>query len=64
MKVGERVGVYAKEHGIMNKFLAEKAGVTDSKMSFILNGRQEIGCIELYNICQALGVPMEQFCKE
>jgi plasmid maintenance system antidote protein VapI len=64
MKVGEKLGVYVREHGIMNKFLAEKVGVTDSKMSFILNGRQEITPIELYRACKALDVPMEQFCEE
>ena len=64
MKVGERIGVYVREHGIMNKFLAEKAEVTDQKMSLILNGKQEIGVIEYYKVCNALNVPMEQFIEE
>ena len=64
MKVGERIGVYVREHGIMNKFLAEKAEVTDQKMSLILKGKQEVGVIEYYKICKALNVPMEQFIEE
>ena len=52
---------YAEEHGIRNKFLAAKVGVTDSKMSFILHERQKIGCIELFKLSEALGVPMETF---
>ena len=63
-KVGERVRIIAKSRGVTNKFLAEKAGVTDSKMSLILNGKQEIGCLELFRISEALHVPMKEFCRE
>lgn len=64
MTVGEKVGNYAREHGVMNKFLAEKAEVSDAKISLILNGKQEIGVIEYYKICQALSVPMETFLED
>ena len=64
MTVGERVKVYALEHGVMFKFLAEKSGTTSSKMSLFLNGKRDIGIIEYYNICKALDVPMDTFIKE
>lgn len=64
MTIGEKVGIYAKEHGIMNKFLAEKAEVTDAKISLIFKGKQEIGVIEFYKMCQALNVPMETFLED
>lgn len=64
MTVGERIKEYIQERGIMQRFLAEKAGIDDSKMSKILNGARDIGLIEYYKVCQALGVPMETFVKE
>ena len=64
MTVGERIKAYTQERGIKQRFLAEKADVDDSKMSKILNGTQEIGLFEYFNICQALDVPMETFMTE
>lgn len=62
--IGVNIKKYAQEHGIMNRFLAEKAGVPDAKMSLILNGKQEIGVLEFFKICEALNVPAENFVKE
>ena len=64
MTIGERIANYTRDHGVMNKFLAEKAEVSDAKISLILKGKQEIGVIEYYKICKALNVPMEQFIEE
>lgn len=64
MTIGQKIRDYADEHGVMNKFLAEKAEVTNTKISLILNGKQEIGLIEYYKICQALNVPMETFLED
>ena len=64
MTVGERIKEYIQERGIKQRFLSEKAGVDDSKMSKILNGTLDIGLVEYYRLCQALDVPMETFVKE
>ena len=64
MTIGERIKEYADSKGIKNRFLAEKAGVSDSKMSRILNGESNITVIEYFYICKALGVPMEHFLEE
>lgn len=62
--IGVNIKKYAQEHGIMNRFLAEKAEVPNGKMSLILNGKQEIGVLEFFKICEALNVPAETFVKE
>ena len=64
MTLGEKIKVYADEHGIMQKFLAEKAEMSTSQMSSILNGKNNINVIQYYNVCKALGVPMEYFVEE
>ena len=64
MTIGEKIKAYANSKGIKNTYLAEKAGVTDSKMSRILNGEREINVIEYYCICQALDVSMEYFVEQ
>ena len=61
MTVGERIKAYAEEHGIMQKYLAEKAGISTSQMSLVLNGKNNLNVIQYYNVCKALGVPMEFF---
>lgn len=64
MTIGERVKEYIQERGIKQRFLAENAEVDDSKISRFLNGTQDIGVLEYYKVCEALGVPMETFIKE
>ena len=64
MTIGERIKDYADSKGIKNKFLAENAGVSDSKMSKILQGKMNVSVIEYYAICKALDVPMEYFMEE
>lgn len=61
MTIGEKIKAYADSNGIKNRFLAEKAGVTDSRMSRILKGQLDINVLEYYYICKALDVPMDYF---
>ena len=63
MTIGERIKKYSDSKGVKNRFLAEKAGVTASTMSKILNGQREISVIEYYGVCKALDVPMEFFVR-
>ena len=64
MEIGEKIKAYVDEHGIMQKFLAEKAGITPSQMSLVMSGQRTLNVIEYYNICKALNVPMEYFMEE
>lgn len=59
--VQKRIKDYLTEHGIKQGFLAEKLGVTDSIISAMLNGNRNIDCIEYFEICRALDVPLETF---
>lgn len=59
--VQKRIKAYLTEHGIKQGFLAEKLGVADSIISAMLNGNRNIDCIEYFEICRALDVPLETF---
>lgn len=62
--VGKRIGQYLTDNGIMQSFVAEKAGISKSKMSDICNKDRSIDCITYYKICKALNTPLEQFLKD
>lgn len=64
MEIGEKIKVYADEHGIMQKFLAEKSGMTPSQMSLVMSGQRTLNVIEYFNICKALNVSMEYFMED
>lgn len=60
--VGAKIKAYLVENGIKQTFLAQKAGLTDSRVSDICNGSaQRIDCIEYYKICKALNLDLEYF---
>lgn len=62
--IGANIKKYLDENGIKQGFLAEKVGMTPSKMSDICNKGRTIDCITYYKICRALNVPLEQFISE
>lgn len=64
MKVGERIKRYLEENGIKQTFVADKAGITVSKMNDICNRGKSIDCVTYYKVCTALGVPLESFLQE
>ena len=47
MNVQERVAKYIQEHGIMQRFIVEKTGMTSVKVSNILNLKQKMTADEL-----------------
>lgn len=59
--IGKLIKEYLQDKGIKQNYVAEKAGITDNAMSDICNGKRDIGCIEYYKICKAIGVPLEYF---
>ena len=54
MNVQERVAEYVQENGIMQKFIAEKTGLSPVKVSNILNLNQKMTADELELFCKAL----------
>ena len=58
----EAVRSTIKNKGIKNKFVAEKIGISERKLSDILNGRKTIDVDIVCSIIKALGVsPNELF---
>lgn len=54
MNVQERVAQYVQNNGIMQKFIAEKTGLSTVKVSNILNLNQKMTADELELFCKAL----------
>ena len=53
MNVQERVAEYVQNNGIMQKFIAEKTGLSAVKVSNILNLNQKMTADELELFCKA-----------
>lgn len=56
MELNENIKKYLEEHGITQKFLCDKTGITPEKISNILNGKRKITGEELLKVAQALNV--------
>lgn len=63
MDIGKKIKEYADLRGIKYRYLAEKAGVSDSVMSKMLSDQRDINVLEYYDICKALDVPMDYFVR-
>ena len=60
---GELIKEYIDERGIKQTKLAANVGVSNQKMNYILNGKQEI-TFKLYeSICDALNEDLYKFSK-
>lgn len=64
MSIGASIKEYIDEKGIKQAFLVEKAGISQYKVSNILNEKREIKVTEYYLICKALEVPFDKFIKQ
>lgn len=54
MNVQERVAEYVQNNGIMQKFIADKTGMTTVKVSNILNLNQKMTADDFELFCKAL----------
>lgn len=54
MNVQQRVAAYVQNNGIMQKFIAEKTGLSPVKVSQILNLNQKMTADEFELFCKAL----------
>lgn len=64
MKINERIKDYRLSKGITQKYIAEKAGISNKKLSFIENGNVELKAKDLISISKALEVPVSFFTNE
>ena len=63
MTTGEMIKEYIDERGIKQTKLAANVGVSNQKMNYILNGKQEI-TFRLYElICETLNEDLYKFSK-
>jgi transcriptional regulator with XRE-family HTH domain len=63
MNVQERVAEYVQNNGIMQKFIAERTGLSAVKVSNILNLNQKMTADELELFCRALRKEPGEFIK-
>ena len=61
MSIYQKVRAYIEEHGIKQKVVAEKAGISAVTFSAIMNGKRTLYAEDLRAICMALNVPPETF---
>jgi transcriptional regulator with XRE-family HTH domain len=54
--VNEKIKEYIESHGITQKFLCEKTGITPEKMSNLINGKRKVTGEELLLISKALDI--------
>ena len=59
--VGRRIKEYMASKGIKQTFVADQVGITNARLSEILNKGRSIDCETYYKICKALNVPLETF---
>ena len=52
---------YLIENGLKQSYLSEKTGIPSPILNMILNDNRKIEANEYMRICDALGVPLEQF---
>lgn len=62
--VGKRINEYMTANGIKQSFVAERVGITPSRMSNILTKGSTIDCVLYYKICKVLNVPLETFLED
>lgn len=55
---------YIEENGIKQKYIAEKANMSEPKLSSILNGNRKCEVGEYASICNVLGVSFDAFVSE
>lgn len=55
---------YIDEHGIKQKYIAERTKIPESKLSLIINGKRKCEVGEYASICNALEVSVEMFIKK
>lgn len=62
--VGKRIKKYLDSKGIKQNFLVEKTSMNANQISDICNSSRKIDCVEYYEICKALDVPLDFFMKD
>ena len=59
--LGFRIKEYITQSGLKFGVIADRAGIPLNTFSAMINGKRKITAEEYFSICNALGVPLEQF---
>ena len=59
--VGVKIKQYLSDHGITQKFVADKAGIDEKIFSDICRGVRKVEVTEYFRICNALNLPLDYF---
>lgn len=63
MKVYQKIAKYISENGIKQKYISDKTGIPENKLSLLLNGKLRMKADEFVEIVLALGVDANYFIK-
>lgn len=58
---GSDIKVYLVKNGLKQSYVAEKAGISETIFCMMLNDKRRIEVNEYMRICDAIGVPLDQF---
>lgn len=58
---GSDIKRYLEANGIKQTFVAKRTGISEPILSMMLNDNRKIEANEYMKICDAIGVPLEQF---
>lgn len=58
---GSDIKTYLIENGIKQSYVSEKTGIPAPILNMMLNDNRKIEANEYMRICDAIGVPLEQF---
>lgn len=63
MIINQKIKKYLEERGITQAFLVTNTGISQEKISNMLNCKRKISADELLKICEALKVSADLFLK-
>ena len=58
---GRDIKAYLVTYGLKQAYVAEKSGIPEPIFSMMMNDKRKIEVNEYMRICDAIGVPLEQF---
>lgn len=61
MTVEEKIKDHIQKNGIKQKWISERTGICENKISLTLNGHRRLTFSEYEMICGALEVPVDAF---
>lgn len=63
MDIASSIKIYINKSGIMQSYIADKAGIRRDSFCALLNGKRKIAIDEYCRICAVLGVEFDFFIK-